>query len=196
MSLPIYTFSTNVPQANQKISATQQSILNNFQAINELVDVNHASFSDPVYFGTHRVTNFVLQDSDPSTAADQMTLYAKTVTGSVNPCEIFYRYPSDGTIVQLTGLGSTGSAVTNGYSYLGTNIMQWGLATGITASGDNTISFNTPYTSVVYFAQFTPAGSYTISVPGAYVSATSLTDFTLTTTGTMSTSVYWFALGI
>src|SRR5882757_3961016 len=125
MSLPIYNFSTNVPQANQKISSTQQSILNNFQSINELIDVNHASFSDPVYYGTHRVTNFVLQDSDPSTSSDQMTLYAKSVSDSANPCEIFYRYPDNGTIVQLTGLGSTGLSESNGYSYLGTNIMQW-----------------------------------------------------------------------
>ena len=35
MSNPSFTYTPNVPQAAQKISATQEPILNNFQAIND-----------------------------------------------------------------------------------------------------------------------------------------------------------------
>ena len=48
-----YTFSTNIPQSAQKISSTQAPIQSNFQAINELIDVNHVGFTDAVNFGKH-----------------------------------------------------------------------------------------------------------------------------------------------
>lgn len=197
MATPTYTYTSNVPQANQKISATQAPILSNFQAINEWIIVNHVGFNDGIYFGCHNATNFVEQDDDQTTSSTEMTLYSKA-TDDANGIEIYYRYPSDGTVVQLTGGGKNGSssAASSGYAYLGSMIMQWGIATGIVADGSNTISFNLPYTTEVYVVHFTPAASYTISETGAYISSTSLTEFVLTTTGTMSTSVYWWAFGL
>ena len=104
-----YTFSTNVPQAAQKISATQVPIQSNFQAVNELITTNHVGFTDPDYYGMHTYLSLPSQGSAPATSASEMAIFCAPSTGA-NPYELYYRYPSSGTIVQLSGSStSTGS---------------------------------------------------------------------------------------
>ena len=129
MASPQFVFNNAVPQASQKLATTQPPILSNFQAINELVNINHVSFSDVVNYGKHTFTTFPLQGSLPTTGADQMNLYAATAT-TANGIELFYQYPSGGSRVQLTGNPSsngTGDASSAGWAYLvGNIILKWG----------------------------------------------------------------------
>jgi hypothetical protein len=199
----MYTYTSNIPQANQLIKATQGPILSNFQAINELLSVNHVGFNDSINFGKHTFTSLVFQNSDPTTSANEMALYAKTST-DVNGAEIFYRYPSNGTVVQLTGTTSgnnTGLLNTNGYSYLTSSLfMKWGQVSGIVA-GTNTITFPTgggipAFTTSVYFVQWSPNSSYTLSTSSGYVTNVTLTNFQIVASTTISSTIYWMALGV
>lgn len=197
------TFSTNVPQAGQKISATQSPIKNNFQAMNELINVNHYGFNDPINYGKHTYTSLPFQISDPTTLAGEMAVYCKA-TGSPNAAEIFCRYPSDGAVIQLTGGGSSGGAGASdpGYSYMSSTLfMMWGTASGI-INGANVIVFPTgggfptfgvsPYQ--IYFTAGITYTNLTTTVP--YITSPTTTQFTLQVNATnYATSIYWLAIG-
>lgn len=198
----MYKYTANIPQSNQLIRATQAPILSNFLAINELLSVNHVGFSDSTNFGKHTFTSLVFQGSDPSTSSDEMALYSKTTT-TTNGAEIFYRYPSNGTVVQLTGTtsGNGGLLNANGYSYLtSTLIMKWGQVSGI-ITGTNTITFPTgggipAFTTSVYSVQWSPNASYTLSSSGGYVTNITLTNFQIVASTTISSTIYWMAIGV
>lgn len=199
----MFTFSTNIPQAAQKISSTQAPIQSNFQAISELIGINHIGFNDSVNYGKHNYTSLPFQGSDPVTTSGEMAVYCKA-TGTPNAAEIFYRYPSNGTIVQLTGGGSGGGAgaASPGYSFMSSTIfLMWGIATGI-VNGSNTITFpsgggfpvfgSTPYQ--IYFTAATNYTNLTTTVP--YIASSSTTSFVLQVNSTnYATSIYWMAIG-
>lgn len=201
MSNPTFTYTPNVPLAEQEINATQVPILNNFQAINELINVNHVGFNDSVNFGKHTYTSFPAQISDPATTATEIALYSKSAA-TANGIELFYRYPSNGTVVQLSGGGSTGISSTNGSSYItSTILMKWGNAT-INPTGSTVVTFPTggglpAFGTTVYTVNFAPSGSYTLSTNGGWISNITTTSFTFNApTGGMSTTIYWSAMGI
>ncbi|CAB4121138.1 hypothetical protein UFOVP9_12 [uncultured Caudovirales phage] len=196
-----YTFSTNVPQAAQKISATQVPIQSNFQAVNEFITTNHVGFTDPDYYGMHTYLSLPSQASNPTTSSSEMAIFCAPSTG-VNPYELYYRYPSSGTIVQLSGSGTGTGAATSGFAYLSSTVfLKWGTVTGIT-TGANTITFptgsgipvfsSTPYE--VYYTQASVASTYLIQ---SYISSSSATQFVLEVpTSGFATSIYWLALGV
>lgn len=107
MAGPTYTYTPDVPLGPTPMNETQPTILQNFQAINELIPVNHVGFNIPNNFGKHNTVTMEQQSVDPTTASTDLAVYVKA-TGDPNPAEIFYRYPNDGTVEQLTG--STGTA--------------------------------------------------------------------------------------
>ncbi len=205
MSNPIYTFTTHVPQSAQFISTTQRPIESNFQAINEWINVNHVGFSDADNYGKHTFLSFPSQNVNPSTTSTEMAIFCAPSTGA-NPYELYYRYPSNGSIVQLSGSGSgsstSGGAASNGYGYLTTTIfIKWGNATGI-IQGSNTIVFPTgggipAFSETPYQIYYTPSqgpGNYNQQ---AYISSSSSTQFTLQLPESGAfTSFYWMALGI
>lgn len=196
-----YTFSPNVPLSSQKISSTQAPIQSNFQAINELILTNHVGFIDATNYGKHTYLSLPSQSVNPSTGASEMAIFCAPSTG-VNPYEIYYRYPSNGTVVQLSGSGTGTGAATSGYAYLSSTVfLKWGTATGIT-TGANTIVFpttvgypvfsTTPYQ--VYYTQASVASSYQVV---SYISSSSTTQFVLEVpTSGFATSIYWLALGV
>jgi hypothetical protein len=195
-----YTFSTNIPQAAQKINSTQAPIQSNFQAINELITTNHVGFTDPNNSGKHTYLSLPSQGSTPSTGASEMAIFCAPSTG-VNPYEIYYRYPSNGTVVQLSGSGTGTGAATSGYAYLSSTLfMKWGTATGIT-TGSNTITFPTggglPVFNTIYTVYYTQSSNPSNYKCGSYISSSSTTQFVLTVpTSGFATSIYWLALGV
>lgn len=202
MSGPNYTYNASVPQAAQLIKVTQAPILSNFQAINELITVNHVGFNDPINYGKHTFTTFPLQSVNPSTSSTDIALFTKSASTS-NGIEIFYRYPSNGTVYQLTGGGTTSLAATNGYCYLtSTLLMKWGLAS-INTTGSTVVSFPTAggipaFTTVCNFVQYTPAANYTMNSNGPWISTFNTTSFTFNAPsgGTFCNQIYWFAIGV
>jgi len=114
MTLP---YTPNVPQGTQQINQTQDPIEVNFQSISDFVEVNHVGFNQTLE-GRHTFVSYIQQATDPSTSANEMALYSKVVSGDTNLMEMFYRYPSNGSVVQLTGLNNY-STGTGGGSFAG-----------------------------------------------------------------------------
>jgi len=52
------------------------------------------------------------------------------------------------------------------------------------------------FTTSIYNIQYTPAVSYTNSTPSAYISASSITGFTLVAPNTVSSTIFWMAIGV
>ncbi len=96
------SYSLNTPQGTQQINNTQGPINTNFQAISTLFSVNHVGFNVVDNFGTHTVVDYHIQTSDPTTSSTEIAMYSKAVD-NVNTMELFYRYPNNGNVVQLTG---------------------------------------------------------------------------------------------
>lgn len=201
MSSQQYPFNANVPQAAQLIRATQLPIESNFQSINEWINVNHVGFSDATNFGQHTFLSLPSQGSNPSTSSSEMVVFCAPSTGA-NPYEIYYRYPSNGTIVQLTGTSGGPGVTTNGFSYLSDSLfIMWGTQSGI-ITGANTIVYPTTsgfpvFSSVPYGVYFTPATNSTNAYAQAYVSTPTTTQFVLQVPqSNFATSIYWLALGV
>jgi len=115
MSGPTYTYTEDVPQASTPFNQTQSPILNNFQAINELINVNHVGFNTANTFGKHNLLSLEVQSDDPDTASTDIAVYTKLTPSGPNAAEIFYRYPNNGDVMQLTG-GTTTSATSTATS--------------------------------------------------------------------------------
>jgi len=94
MSGPVYTYTPDTPQPSNPMNSTQPLILANFQAIAELIGVNHVGFNS-TDCGKH---NFISlpNTTDPGADTTEITMFSK-VTGSPNPCELFIQYPAGGT---------------------------------------------------------------------------------------------------
>lgn len=160
-------YSNNVPQANQSFNATQGPILNNFQAIEALVTVNHGDF-DTVNQGKHLFVSMPIQSVDPVTAAAEMALYTKTsaLTGLT---EMFIERESNGTVTEFT----SSTAAVNGWTRLPSGILlKWGSQT---QTGKHTVLFPVGATVPVFANIFTilvsvanPVGADS-SAPSLYV---------------------------
>lgn len=160
MSLP-YQYTADVPQGNQQINNTQQPINYNFQDIADLLAVNHIPLNTADTFGSHNIVNYVIQSGDPATGSTDIAVYAKNVSTSAQGCELFYRYPNNGSVTQLTGTNSsttqsntsstansgsyTGGTYSNGYQYYAGT---WQINQGIIIM---TGSIFVPYPSTYYF---------------------------------------------
>ena len=109
----------DIPQGNQQINNTTNSIQQNFQYIYDIMAINHVPFNTANDFGKHNFVSYLTQTSDPATGSEEIALYSKLVANDLNIAELFYRYPNNGTVVQLTGNGSGGggggSTKTGGY---------------------------------------------------------------------------------
>ncbi len=202
MAISNYTFSSNVPLSTQKISATQQPILSNFQAVADLINQNHVGFSDSTNYGKHNYTSLPVQSLDPVTNAGEMAVYSKSTPSGPNSAEIFYRYPSNGAIVQLTGGISGAGASTQGYAFMSSTVfMMWGTATGI-VNGSNIIIFSTTagfptFGSTPYQLYFTAQGNYSnLTTTSPYITSVTTTQFTFQVNAIgYATSIYWLAIG-
>lgn len=203
MPVPQYTYTDNTPQSTNRISSTQKPIQSNFQAINELFNVNHVDFND-ANAGKHKFLTLPFQVSVPVTSSSQMSIYS-AATADGNGSEVFFTYPTATTGTPLTGLGQLGLPATPGYGYLaGSVLMKWGTATGIT-TGANAITFpvavNIPVFSSVFLVQYTPASNYTLPAPtvttaGPYITNVTTTGFTFNSPSPISSSIYWYAIGL
>lgn len=115
-------YTADVPQGTQQINNTQLPINYNFQDIHDLIGVNHVNFNTANTFGEHNLLTYYNQTSDPTTNANEMALYSKSVSNS-NGAELFYRYPNNGSVVQLTGSSApTPSGYASGNQYTNLNI--------------------------------------------------------------------------
>jgi len=207
MPSPIFTYSANVPQSSQYIRATQQPILNNFQAISEFVNVNHVGFTNSTDYGKHNFTSFPFQVTDPNTGPVEMAIYCKETPGGTNAAEIFYRYPNNGDVIQLTNNNSLSNyslLAQNGYAILtDSNVgIIWGRADGLNVGGtsQNDVTLPAGISTSNAYGLYTPIGSFSSSqLMYLMTGSASGTTFRLTqnTSGSQvnGPSVYWMFIG-
>lgn len=117
MAGPTYTYTADVPQGATPFSQTQSPILNNFRAINELVNVNHVGFNN-TNTGKHTFLSMPFQADEPSTASSEIALFTQETPSGPNDAEIFYRYQDDGSEYQITDADTSS---VNGTLYIPTN---------------------------------------------------------------------------
>lgn len=206
MAGPTYVYTANVPQPAQAFNTTQATILSNFQAINELVNVNHGSFNTS-NAGKHNFINLQFQSSNPTTASTDLDLYSKSSTDG-NIGELFYRYPNSGTVNQLTptsasGGGGTASATTGtGWCQFPSGVIfRW----GNTTQSSNVVYINFPTGSGIPVYKQT-VGNAQVANTQSYVSNYSqtqtdswfnVTSFTLYTNNqSVSTNFNYFTVGL
>ena len=131
--MPTFTYQNNIPQASDRLKDSQSDILENFQAIKELIDINHNTFNT-ADFGKHKFVTFPQQGSDPSTAAGEVALFSAISPYSGVP-ELSVRLQSNGPSIEFTSADGS----TNGWARLPSGILlKWGQSS---ANGLATITF-------------------------------------------------------
>ena len=144
--MPIYTYTNTIPQAADLISDSQPPILENFQAIQELIEVNHVTFNT-ADFGKHKSVMFPDQTGSTPIFGGLNGLWAENYTVTGKP-EIWYnnfnvvpansrQYPITASLLSTNSTPGTG---VDSWSYLpGGMIMKQG--SGTTTAGAYTYSF-------------------------------------------------------
>lgn len=194
-------YQQNIPQASQRLKDSQADLLGNFQAIKQLIDVNHDTFGSASE-GKHKFVSFPDQGSSPTVAADEIALFGRLSTLS-NASELCVRKESNGAVYEFTSAGAT----SNGWARLPSGILlKWGSGTATGLSG--AISFPSgatiPAFSTGLIMFVVPA--YTLSSDGnGFVRLNSFTapwtSFTVyasqrTTTNTQAVAFNYLAIGI
>jgi len=147
MPAPIYTYTPNVPQAAQKISATQSPIANNFQAIRELIEVNHVGFNTVNDFGKHKSILMPVQVAAPAFAAGETGVYNKNYATTAKNETYVHRQNQAGTEdVPFTASILSNTAPANnmqGWTYLPSGIKLAWFGTG-SQNGLVTVNIGAP----------------------------------------------------
>lgn len=181
-------YTSNVPQATQKISQTQPLIQDNFMAIATAFNLNHGNFDDPNQ-GKHEFLQMPEQSSAPATAVNEMGLYTKE-SSLTSQSEMFIRKENNGQEIEFTSF--LGAA--NGWTRLPSGILlKWGQGSG---TGNHSINFPTGATIPVFTSTYIGFVSVrdTSGTPNTFatfrsVNTTSLSVFGSSRTSTAATAV-------
>lgn len=84
-------YNANVPQGTDRISDTQQPILDNFIAIQTLIGVNHENFASVLGEGKHKFLQMPAQVPTIPTSATEVGLYAKNDPTTGSPALFFQK---------------------------------------------------------------------------------------------------------
>jgi hypothetical protein len=138
MSGPTYTYTANTPNSSDPMNTTQSLILNNFQAINELIGVNHVGFNS-TDSGKHNLLSLEYQSTLPTTASTDINVFCQQTPSGPNAAELFYIDTVGGSPQQLTNVNTpttssslypAGTSGTGWCKFADSGIiMKWGTAT-------------------------------------------------------------------
>lgn len=142
-------YNADIPQANDNPSESQGQILGNFQALNTFLAVNHVSLNDGDE-GKHTFLQMPEQSSAPSTAADEVAVYAKEYNSVAS---LFFRQESSGTEQVLTAPTTFATA---GRAYFGGLLVQWNR---VSVTSFNAVTFPTAFAAPAYYVAFMPTGT-------------------------------------
>lgn len=158
------TYNANIPQPTDQLSQSQSDLLNNFQSISALINVNHVDFNTGDQ-GKHKWVTFPNQVSVPTPPfnANELSLY-----NFINPTTMANElYVQKGTAAGIPMTASLKNA--NGWSYLPSGILiKWGFGNSPLSPTTNPFTFvfpvlsNTPVFSslfTVLLAVENPAGT-------------------------------------
>lgn len=197
-----FNYTNNVPQAETAMNVTQPQILENFQAIKELVAINHIDFNLPG-FGTH---NFLTMPNTttPTASGTDLNVYVKATPAGPNTSEIFGLYPT-GVEFQISGLqqAATGTSGTGWSVFPSGIIMKWGTGTGTSAA--QSVIYPTgagipAFTQTPGFVKVTLTSSYLTQFLSTSIAQTNAGAFQIQAWGANpSGATYtfnWFAIGV
>lgn len=135
------TYNENIPQATDQISQSQDQILQNFQALKVLIDINHVDFASADQ-GKHKWITMPSQGAIPPAgsgfAAGELGLY-NAINSLTTKNELYINKTNQATVVQVPATASilsSNSAPASGaagWTQLPSGIiLRWGSFTGIT----------------------------------------------------------------
>ena len=103
------SYNANIPQPNNLLSQSQDDILNNFQAIQTLVGINHVNFGGADQ-GKHKWVTFPSQGAIPPAGsgflAGELGLY-NAVNATTTQQELYVNKTNQATVVQVPMTAST-----------------------------------------------------------------------------------------
>ncbi len=141
-------YNKNIPQATDVKNQSQSDILGNFQAIYDLINVNHAIFGS-VNEGKHTVVSMPVQSPAPTFSSGDNGLYS-FLNATTNKNELYvHKQTASGTseipfTASILSNTAIGSITAGGWSYLPTGLLiKW----GTTAAGSATVSVDVPSTA-------------------------------------------------
>jgi len=155
-------YQQNIPQASQRLKDSQADLLANFQAIKQLIDVNHGTFGSASE-GKHTKVTYPVQSPAPTFSAGDLGTYS-FLNSSTNKNELYVHKIQNATTADIPLTASILSASTpaqgaGGWTYLPSGIyMNWGSGNG---NGLTTITITNPPPNQLLSIQLTPFSSGT-----------------------------------
>jgi len=196
MAGPSNTYTSDLPKASQQISSTQAPINSNFQAIAELIAVNHVTFNTADDFGKHKWVSLPVQASAPTFDSGDTGIYNKEyATTSKN--EMYIHKITNAGTADIPFSASSLSNVTSpsaggtGWTYLPSGmIIKWAQVSA-TAAGA-TLNFNSggeygPNFTTLLVSTATALNGATKNVAVGYLGGGSVTVYA--ESGSQATSV-------
>jgi hypothetical protein len=161
-------YQANIPQPTDLLSQSQSDLLNNFQALQTLIDINHVDFASGDQ-GKHKWVTFPLQGATPPAGsgflAGELGLYNATSSLTAQN-ELYINKTNQATVVQVATtasiLSSNSAPAQNsfGWTMIPSGIvLKWGNFSGF--SGLNTVTLTTsaadgPALTQILSVQLTP----------------------------------------
>jgi len=189
------TWDNTTPTAGQSLGNSRPTVLAKFNTLQTAIQTNHGDITT-ADTGKHTFIQWVVQASDPTTAAGEIARYTKLVSSVAYE---HIRQPSDGTVIQMTGKSPIISA--NGSTFLpGGLLLQWGTST---VTGTLSVSFPIAFSTAPYSVQITQYNTAGSSVREFFqVSLVAAATFTIqvinASGGGLSPSArpcFWMAIG-
>ena len=180
------------------LAASRDPIRNNFSLIQTSLELNHGAFGAADQ-GKHKFMQMPEQGSAPTTAANEVALYAKQDPNAPGEAAIFYRQEGSGNEYQITTSHKTNLAqfgLSNpGWTFLpGGLLMQYGTYTQASSSGGTAVVFPTPFAATPY-AITLELNRDSGTDASTMIKALSATGFTGRSTASGSHTAYYIAIG-
>ena len=201
------TYNPNIPAAGTRIDQTFSLITTNFSQANTIFGQDHVEFNNVTSAnrGKHNKSTYLELGADPTTAANEVALYAKVGT---NPAEsnLFFRGESNGFVYQMTkAISASTSVFANNTNYSGNNnggwtflpgglVIQYGRKTSPGTSGTVTFPISFPSGSNPFSIVITNERN---SIRGLVLNQANISDssfdYIFETGG--SAAINWIAIG-
>ncbi len=201
MTIP---YNLNIPNGPDNPSADQPLMQTNTNSINQLIGVDHQSFSG-TNAGWHTIIHQAIQVSNPSPVSGVTQIFSKnytpdstvTTTGS----QLFLT--NSGGTIQLSGTQQT----SEGWAWVGGILIQWGQVLSTSATGNlifrDRVSGAIPFPNNCFMVQATVSyGTLppTSSIAEVYINRSTISriGFTWALNATVPSQFggfYWFAVG-
>ena len=208
MPVPTTSYLPNIPQSTDLLSNSQLALLNNFGAIQTLIDVDHVDFAKATA-GQHNQVSLVVQSPAPTFSAGQVGIYS-FLNSITNQNELYINKTNQATIVQIPATASVlsvtsaPSALTAGWTYLPSGILlKW--SANVTANGQQVITFPVAATTPAFTTCMTVLVSIADGGAGDVdesirLTAVTPTNFSVygsprTTTGAKNVTFTYLAIG-